>query len=149
MNKTRVIDSETDGLNATKIHVLSWTDDGVNYHSTGDYEKMSVVLTQKGYKFVCHNGIRYDMGVFNRILGLDMHYKNFVDTLGLSWYLFPQRSKHGLEEWGKDLGVEKPVVKDWKNLSYEEYAHRCEEDVKINYLLWLQCKSKLEELYGT
>ena len=148
-SKARVLDCETDGLayDCTKIHVLSWTDDGVTYHSTDNYDEMRGVLTQ-GLRMVCHNSIRFDMVVFNRILGLDLNYKKFIDTLALSWYLFPERNKHGLEEWGEDLGVEKPVVKDWKNLSYEDYAHRCQEDVKINWLVWKKCGNRLEELYS-
>ena len=41
-----VLDSESDGLweDATKIWVLSWTDDGITYQSTNNYDKMREVL---------------------------------------------------------------------------------------------------------
>jgi len=122
MTHFRVIDCETDNLayDCTKIHVLSWTDDGQEYCSTADPSMMRMVLTKKDTMLVCHNAVRFDMVVFNRLLGLDLNYKNFVDTLGFSWYLYPQRNKHGLESWGDDLGVPKPVVKDWKGLTQEE-----------------------------
>jgi len=146
-----VIDCETDGLayEATKIHVLSWTEDGKNVHSTNDYSTMVSLLNPGRNTFVCHNGIRYDMVVFNRLLGLSLNYRSFVDTLALSWYLYPTRNKHGLDEWGSDLGVAKPKVSDWSGLSYQEYKHRCQEDVKINWLLWKKLESRLEEIYGS
>jgi len=61
--------------------------------------------------------------------------------------LYPDRASHGLDAIGKDHGVPKPKVDDWENLSYEEYAHRCTEDVKINFLEWQMQKKKLEEIY--
>ncbi len=76
-----------------------------------------------------------------------MNYKRWIDTLALSWYLFPERQKHGLADWGVDLGIPKPKVDDWQNLSYEEYKHRCEEDTKINWKLWKKLERRLEEIY--
>lgn len=144
-----VLDSETDGLayECTKLHVLSWTEDGTKYNSTNNPRVMHDLFSRPNTKFVAHNAVRFDLVVFNRLLGTDLNYKHFVDTLALSWYLFPDRNKHGLEEWGVDLGVPKPKITDWENLSYEEYKHRCEEDVKINWLLWQKCLTKLEEIY--
>ena len=84
---------------------------------------------------VGHNIIRYDIPTVERILGVQVKAK-LVDTLMLSWYLFPNRLMHGLEDWGEEFGVPKPKITDWDNLSTEEYIHRCEEDVKINTKLW-------------
>jgi hypothetical protein len=41
----------------------------------------------------------------------------------------------------------KPVIKDWDSLTAEEYAHRCDEDVKINSRLWRDLDIKLNKLY--
>ena len=144
-----VLDSESDGLayECTKLHVLSYTRDGETYHSTGDYDDMRAVINSADM-LVAHNSIRHDMVVFNRILGIPMDYKRWVDTLALSWYLYPERQRHGLADWGVDLGVPKPKVDDWQNLSYEEYAHRCTEDCKINWKLWVKMKNRLEEIYN-
>jgi len=71
-----------------------------------------------------------------------------VDTLALSWYLNHDRPKHGLEGYGEDYGVPKPVIKDWDSLTPEDYAHRCNEDVRINYRLWVDLQNKLRRLYG-
>jgi DNA polymerase III alpha subunit (gram-positive type) len=144
-----VLDSESDGLayDCTKLHVLSYTTDGETYHSTGDYDDMRAVLDSADL-IVAHNSIRHDQVVFNRILGIPMDFTKWADTLALSWYLYPDRQKHGLAEWGLDLGVAKPKVDDWQNLSYEEYAHRCEADCAINWRLWVKMKKRLEEIYN-
>lgn len=142
-----IIDAEADGLKPTKIHCLSWADADTDDEPsiTFDYQKMREVLTS-GEHLVCHNGIRYDAVVFRNLLGVDIQ-SLVVDTLPLSWYLFHDRQKHGLGEWGVDLGVPKPPVDDWENLSPEEYAYRCSEDVKINRLLWRKLKKKLQSIY--
>lgn len=144
-----VLDSESDGLwkEATKIHVLSWTEDGENIQSTNDYEVMGKVLSEDNVFFVAHNSIRHDMPLMNKVLNCNLNYKKFVDTLALSWYLHEDRVRHGLESYGVDYGVPKPVVEDWENLTYEDYKHRCQEDVKINWLLWKDLWSKLLSLY--
>jgi len=144
-----VLDSESDGLweEATKLHVLSWTEDGINYKSTNDYNEMRSILTTPDTKFVAHNCIRHDLPLFNKILGLELTYKSFVDSLALSWYVNFDRLKHGIESYGIDYGVPKPKVDDWEGLTYEEYKHRCEEDTKINWQLWKELDGKLDQLY--
>lgn len=147
-----VVDSEGDGLayDCTKLHVLGWTTDGISYNHTHDYKEMITVLSgsHTERKLVCHNAIRHDLVVFNRILGLNLTYLDFVDTLPLSWTINYQRDKHGLESYGEDAGVAKPKIDDWHNLSPEEYAHRVVEDVKINWWLWKDLEKKLGVLYG-
>lgn len=146
-----VLDSESDGLyrEATKIHVLSWTDDGQIINSTNDPQIMREILGQEDVLFVAHNSIRHDLPLVNKILGLGLNYKKFVDSLALSWYLNEDRPKHGLESFGVDFNVPKPVVTDWENLTYEDYKHRCEEDVKINWLLWQDLWKRLMDIYKT
>lgn len=149
--KIIVLDSESDGLwkEATKIHVLAYTEDGINYNHTADYDKMRELLTQPDTRFVAHNSCRHDLPTFNKLLGMKLDYNKFIDSLALSWYLNFDRDKHGLESYGIEYGVPKPKVDDWSNLSYEEYAHRCVEDVKINWKLWKDLESKLMKLYGS
>lgn len=143
-----VFDCETDGLldKATKIHVLSWTDNGEDFHSIYDYDEMRSFLNNNNW-FMCHNGIRFDAQIFKKILDVDMTGKVF-DTLALSWYINHERTEsHGLAVYGEELGVSKPEIEDWENLTREDYTHRCEEDVKINWLLWKQLQRKMEKLY--
>jgi DNA polymerase III epsilon subunit-like protein len=95
---------------------------------------------------VGHNIQRFDVPVVERLLNIKVN-ALLVDTLALSWYLYPERIRHGLEEWGEEFGIPKPVIKDWDNLSVEEYIHRCEEDVRINTTLWEKMWRDLMDLY--
>ena len=142
-----VFDIETDGLldDMTKIHVLSYSHDGKDIVSTGDYDQMRQFFTD-GQVLIGHNIIRFDIPAVEKILGIKIKAR-LIDTLALSWYLNHQRIKHGLEGYGEDYGVPKPVIKDWENLTYEDYAHRCQEDVKINWRLWRDLDLKLNKLY--
>jgi len=145
-----VTDTETDGFTyeATKLHVLGYTEDGENVHTTHDYDEMREFFSQKDVMFVCHNAVRFDLVVVNRLLGLSLTFDRIVDTLALSWYLEFQEPEHNLDYWGQKLGVAKPKIEDWKNLTPEQYRHRVTEDVKINWLLWKRLERKLGVLYG-
>ena len=96
---------------------------------------------------IMHNGICYDKNAL-KILGYNVDKIHFVDTLALSWYLDLKRDKHGLESYGDEFGVPKPEIKDWKDLTQEDYNHRVREDVKIQYRTYKKLKGMFEELYG-
>lgn len=148
-----VFDIETDGLldGLTKIHVLSYQTAAMDKpKSMFDYDDMISFFKEynedHSLALVGHNIVRFDIPAVEKVLGIPMRAK-LVDTLGLSWYLHHNRTKHGLAIYGEEYGVPKPKIEDWNNLSQEEYAHRCEEDVKINVRLWRDLKTKLEKLY--
>ena len=145
-----VFDTESDNLayQATKLHVLGWKEGNEEVQTTFCYGTMREVFSREDCFFVGHNVIRHDLPLINRILGLDLKYTQFVDTLALSWYLCFNRSSHGLADWGETVGVPKPKIDDWQNLTPDEYAHRVTEDVKINYLVWKHLEKKLGTLYG-
>lgn len=140
-----VFDIETDGLNASKIHVVSWMGSDGNVHHTHDYEAMRIFF-EEAPVLIGHNIIRFDIPQVEKVLGVKVKAK-LVDTLALSWYLHFNRGSHGLEGYGEDYGVPKPVIEDWNSLTPEEYAHRCNEDVKINARLWRDLELKLNKLY--
>ena len=144
---TTVFDIETDGLldELTKIHVLSWSNDMGEVKHTHDYDEMRYVLLNSE-TLVGHNIIRFDIPAVESLLDIKVTAR-LVDTLALSWYLNHDRPKHGLEGYGVDYGVPKPVIDDWDSLTPEEYAHRCDEDVKINNRLWRDLDMKLNKLY--
>jgi hypothetical protein len=143
-----IFDIETDGLIPTKIHVLSVYSDGV-FESFTSYDEMrSYLLSRPDSILVGHNIIRYDIPAIEKILGIKIK-NTLMDTLSLSWYLYPHRTRHGLEHWGDDLGVKKVEVKDWKGLPIKAYIERCEGDVKINSLLYEKQWKDLVELYGS
>ena len=142
-----VFDIETDGLldGLTKIHVLSYSYDGKDVVSTGDYDEMREFFKTHHY-LIGHNIIRFDIPAVEKVLGIKVKAR-LVDTLAISWYLHHDRLKHGLEWYGVDYGIPKPVIKDWNSLTYEDYANRCQEDVKINSRLWRDLWHKLNKLY--
>lgn len=144
---TAVYDIETDGLldELTKIHVLSYSDDGKTVHHTHDYDEMREFFATRKV-LVGHNHVRFDIPAIEKVLGIEVKAR-LIDTLALSWYLHHDRMKHGLEGYGEDYGVPKPVIKDWNSLTPQEYAHRCDEDVKINIRLWRDLDLKLNKLY--
>jgi len=144
-----VFDVEADNLldDATKIHCLSYTSDGNKYDTLYDYNDMrDLVMSQRG--LIGHNIVRYDAPLLEKILGIKIKARLF-DTLPMSWVLNYTRAgnKHGLEAFGEDFGVPKPKIDDWENLTREEYAHRCTEDVKINWLLWQDLLKRFMFIY--
>lgn len=147
-----VIDIETDGLleTVTKIHCLSYKIILANGEvckkiSLTDYNDIIDFIT-KQETIVGHNIIRYDIPVLEKLLEIKIN-ANLIDTLGLSWYLYPMRTRHGLEKWGEDLGVPKPIIKDWENLDISDYIHRCESDVEINTRLFKKQLEYLNKIY--
>jgi DNA polymerase III alpha subunit (gram-positive type) len=145
-----VFDVEADGINPSKIHCLTaavYSMGEWRIKSTTDYDEMRKFFTSSDV-LIGHNIYRWDIPVVQRLLGIKVT-AQIVDTLALSWYLYPTQGKHGLESWGEHFGVPKPKVDDWDNLPIEEYIHRCEEDVKINCKLWDKQLSNLCTLYGS
>lgn len=158
--KVTVFDTESDGFlkEATKIHIMSWTTDGIDYHSTSSYDKMKEVLNNCDLA-VCHNVICHDMPLLKKIAGYDSKFTKYADSMALSRTLFPDRKinkslpaplrkkPHSIEAWAHTFGMHKPEVDDWVNISWEKAKERCEEDVKINYKLWLRIVSRMRNLY--
>jgi hypothetical protein len=143
-----VFDVETDGLleEATKVHCLSYTQDGENYHTLfKDKEIKEWIESQK--VLIGHDIVRYDIPVVERILDVDIKAKLY-DTLPISWVINVDRPSHGLDSFGEDFGIPKPKIDDWENLTPEEYAHRCTEDVKINWCLWQDLIKRFKFVYG-
>lgn len=134
-----VFDIEANGLTPDKIHCIV-VNDSIGRDLLDQAKRYDLVIG--------HNIIQYDIPVLERILNITVQ-AELVDTLALSWYLFPSRTKHGLASWGEDFEIPKPVVDDWENLTPEEYLHRCKEDVKINTMLWELQKQYLIDIYGS
>lgn len=97
-----------------------------------------------------HFFLGYDIRVLKKLIP-DMQVKAFIiDTLPLSHYLFNERLKHGLEDWGETVGFSKVKISDdeWENLDYETAKSRCEQDVLINALVWDRMETMLVDLYA-
>lgn len=153
MTREVIWDLESDGFldNVTKIHCLSYrfveepdhVETLITYQGITDWFSY---MQSKGHTLIGHNIIGYDLTVVKKILGVDYAGK-LIDTLPLSWYLNHDRRLHGLESYGEDFGVPKPVIEDWSTQTIEDYIFRCEQDTMINLKLWLQLKQKLQEIY--
>ena len=103
-----IFDVETDGLleEATKVHCLSYTQDGENYHTLfKDEEIKEWIESQK--ILIGHNIVRYDIPVLERILNANIKAKLY-DTLPMSWVINVDRSSHCLDSFGEDFGIPKP-----------------------------------------
>ena len=151
LDKVLIVDIECDGLldKLTKLHVLSCAypngDGGWDIMSTNDKEKVQKLVGNPNNIIIGHHFIGYDKPALQK-LGFDFQ-AQVIDTLGLSWYLYNEKIRHGLADWGEFFGVPKPEIDDWECLTYDEYRHRCQEDVKINTNLWVKMLSLLRELY--
>lgn len=173
IDKVIIVDIESNGLlrESDKIHVVSmaYQKEGGEWTttSTNDYDAMRKLFSNPNHTIVGHNFICFDIPVIEKVLGIEFKC-HVIDTLGLSWALYPWRTRHGLAEYGEEVGIAKPEIEDelWKGLSEEDLAlppeqvklkweehyqimkHRCEEDCKINVAVWLKFKHKLTSLYS-
>jgi len=144
-----VFDIETNGLLdvVDRVHVVSYMDETMSEPSSlYDYEEIKGFFKQDRV-FIGHHIIGYDFPALAKVLQVS-NPKRLVDTYPLAVTLMPNRKSYGLEGFGVEYGVPKPVVKDWENLTREDYTFRCESDVKINWSLWQALRRKLGELYG-
>lgn len=154
--KATVADLEADGLldTVTKIHVMSLQMQDKDVMSLGTDNECKRIKDCFSYHIdnnipmVLHNGVSYDIPMVEQVLGIDLSRLMVIDSLALSWYLNFNRKQHGLASFHEDYGIEKPAIDDWENLTFEEYKHRCEEDVKINKALWEDLKGRLVDIYS-
>ncbi len=139
---------EENGKNAaTRIWCLSFCN--VNNRivkSITDVKIIQKFFEQDAY-IIMHNGLGYDIRLVEKLLKFKIK-ATIIDSLGLSWTLFPERNLHGLESWGDTLGIIKPPIIDWNNEKLiPEYVNRCNEDVKINLALWGRIEWVCNNLY--
>lgn len=156
--KICVFDIEGDSLNPTVIWVMSaamFSNGKWRIKSTSDYDEM-----RKFFKscdvLIGHNIILWDIPHIERLLDIKIE-AEIIDTLALSWYLEPYRMKHGLEAWGEEFGIQKPIIdeEEWKGALpnetqeqfYNKMKYRCQEDVKINCMLIDKQRKDLLNLY--
>lgn len=142
-----LLDSSDKSPAATKIWVMGYWDFsfGKEIKYTTDTDEMMSIIDSYDVVFV-HNGYLFDTLLTEKLLGYSFNSKIF-DTLSLSYYLYPARLKHGLKEWGVDLGIIKPTVDDWTDQPIEVYINRVVEDVKIQSNLTFKFVKDLLNLY--
>lgn len=128
LDNVYICDIETIGMldeieSFDDLHVLSCT-----FFSGGEWKTKSTnkkediqrIVGDLNNTLVFHNGICYDKPVLQK-MGFEFNAK-IIDTLGLSYYLYPERDKHGLEAWGEFFGVQKPMVgkEEWEGIGKEK-----------------------------
>lgn len=144
-----VVDIEADNLldEITKIHCLSYLNTKTKeVKSIIDYQEMRNFLNKPNLVIIGHNFEAYDKCVLEKILKIKIKAR-IIDTLFLSWLLFPTRNKHGLEVYGEEYSILKPKIEDWVGLNVSVYCNRCETDCRINYKIWENQWWLLNELY--
>jgi hypothetical protein len=148
-------DIEADGLlgDITKLWCATVDQFSNRMEPTGNHSYVEMadideLFTNPNNILIMHNGLSYDGPAMTKVRGIKVE-AEIIDTLFLSWYLYPLRQLHGLKAWGEDLGIIKPTVDDWTTQPLEVYVERCEEDVKIQTALWKQMWKHLMLMYKT
>lgn len=145
-----IFDIESDGLldDATTIHIICWTVDGVNFPTTRDPTVFIKFLKDQPYAGG-HNVICYDFPLLEKLHNFTYE-GTMVDTLGLSWWSHPNRSRHSLEAIGNEQGNHKVEVQahQWKEGDMSLMEKRVKMDVKINWLEWKRQERLLNELFS-
>ncbi len=149
--KYTIFDIETDGLldSLTRMHCLcaSIYEDNTLIEEVVITNMAELVpFLERQPILIGHNVIRYDFPAIQKLTGYK-HRGVIIDTLALSWYLYPERKEHGLESWGEDVRVAKPHIEDWENQSLSDYVNRCATDVVINTIIFGDFKNYLKEIY--
>lgn len=141
-----IFDAEGDSLEPTMFHCLSYVGKDISRTLLSYDDMRKFLLSAKC--LIGHNTQRWDIPELERILGIKIKAR-LIDTLALSWYLSPSRKRHGLEGYGDDYKIPKPIINDWTNLDLSVYIYRCERDVEINRRLWQDQWKHLLEIYET
>ena len=151
MNRIICADIEANGLTPTKLYVMSCTELNpdtmleLRSWSLTDYNDIKELISQEDITWIIHYGHAYDKPVLEDLIG--EFNGTMVCSLGLSFYLEPIRTTHGLTGYGEDFGVPKPLVEDWDDQDISVYINRCEQDVRIQTRLWKRQWKHLNLLY--
>ena len=159
-----VWDLECDGLNPTKIWIISAIDMATQkVWSFSDFDDDLPDLMEftklfaKATVLSGHNIIGFDLPVLERLTGWKPTHHKVIDTLILSQlndYYRPQNDRfkrgkgnHALDTWGQALGHTKPDDPDWDNYS-KEMRNRCEEDIGLNLKLHKHLMKEVNAIKG-
>lgn len=157
-----IFDIETNGFyqDCTTIHCIALKrigiDSDVQLYTQSNINDALDIL-ENSEVLIGHNIIQFDIPVLEKFYPSRKFTHNVLDTFNLSCIVFPQRQKHGLEDWGKDLGFEKfnPLTgkeytdEEWKerkktkNEAWDKYTSEmgayCQQDVRVTELVLWQC----------
>jgi len=133
MQKILFLDIETDGLDATKIHICVCKDRDtgtISYHTRADTFNKLIINYDK---LVGHNLLSFDVPVLNKLWQSNIPLSKIEDTLILSSLFNPDREgKHSLKSWGERLGLGKLEYKDFDSFD-KDMLEYCVNDVEITH----------------
>jgi len=128
-----IVDIETDGLDAKKIHCIAARSYTSNKTKTWIGEDCKHFPEWAGQinEFIMHNGVSFDGPVINRLLGQSVSLNKIRDTLLESQLYNPIRDGgHSLESWGERLGCAKGDFHDFDSYSSEMLQY-CLRDTEV------------------
>ena len=159
-----IFDIETNGFynDCTKIHCIALKRIGIDndillFNTKDNNIEDALNILENSDRLIGHNIIQYDIPVLEKLYPNRNFTHNVLDTFNLSYIIFPDREKHGLESWGKDLGFEKlnPMTgveftpEEWKERkkikasAWDKYTDEmgayCQQDVRITELVLWHC----------
>ena len=157
LDKWYIVDIEAKGLlpdlkSSEDLHCVSvgWEHNGeFKVKSTNKEEDIAKVFENPDNTIVGHFFLAYDLPALKIMFPNIKFRAKIIDSLAISHYLYNDRLKHGLEDYGIEFGFEKVKIEadEWLNLSYEKSIERCERDCLINYYVWKKELALLRELY--
>lgn len=98
-------------------------------------------------RYIGHNWLGFDYPVLSRLLGLPMGtaVERSIDTLVISKLLdYSRPNGHSLEEYGKELGLEKKEFSNFSKYS-EEMVDYCKRDVEVTHKVYLKYKKYIDD----
>lgn len=98
-------------------------------------------------RYIGHNWLGFDYPVLSRLLGLPMEtaVERSIDTLVISKLLdYSRPNGHSLEEYGKELGLEKKEFSNFSKYS-EEMVDYCKRDVEVTHKIYLKYLKYIED----
>ena len=128
-----VVDIETDGLNATKIHCIVARCYASDKEKVWVGEECNQFAEWSGQidQFIMHNGISFDAPILNRLTGSNIKLSQVRDTLIESQLYNPIREGgHSLESWGERLNFPKGNMTEFKDYSPEMLEY-CKKDTEL------------------
>ena len=128
-----VVDIETDGLNATKIHCIVARCYASDKEKVWVGEECDQFAEWSGQidQFIMHNGISFDAPILNRLTGSNIKLSQVRDTLIESQLYNPIREGgHSLEAWGERLNFPKGNMTEFKHYSPEMLEY-CKKDTEL------------------
>ena len=96
---TKIVDIETDDIDASLIHCIAIGDtEGkvIVYADSLDYPPLSegIKIMEEDDRFVMHNGLNFDYPVILRLTDAKIKREKIFDTLVTSRFLDPKQIKH-------------------------------------------------------